>query len=146
MPDYHIGTIDAESLALLSEEPDEGPAGDVPRPVFLQSRLWSKAILSTKKQLSADTKVFIFTLDHEGQSIGLPVGQHLMVRLRDPATREAIIRAYTPISEVTDRGVLQVLVKIYYDTAEKKGGRMTQALDSLPHWPLCRVQRAGRQI
>lgn len=60
------------------------------------------------------------------------MGQHLMLRLRDPASREALIRAYTPISEGTEKGRVHVLVKIYYDTPDRKGGKMTQALDSIP--------------
>jgi len=55
-----------------------------------------------------------------------------MMRVREQASGEAIIRAYTPISEPTDAGKLRVLVKIYYDTASTRGGRMTQALDALP--------------
>lgn len=89
-------------------------------------------MLEEKRKISADTKIFSFRLDHDAQLVGLPVGQHLMLRLRDPATREAVIRAYTPISEGTERGRLHVLVKIYYDSADRKGGRMTQALDSIP--------------
>ncbi|KAH8889792.1 hypothetical protein GQ53DRAFT_195663 [Thozetella sp. PMI_491] len=132
MPDYHIGMMDQASLALLSEAADAESEETSPRPIFLQPKAWSKAILSAKKVLSLDTKVFSFTLDHPGQAVGLPIGQHLMIRLRDPVTREAVIRAYTPISEVTDRGVLHVLIKIYCDTPSQKGGKMTQAIDSLP--------------
>ena len=55
-----------------------------------------------------------------------------MVRLRDPVTREAIIRSYTPISETSKKGVMDVLVKVYFDTKERKGGKMSQAMDSLP--------------
>jgi nitrate reductase (NAD(P)H) len=59
-----------------------------------------------------------------------------MMRLRDPATREAIIRSYTPYSDGSDCGQLDILIKIYYDAPKRKGGAMTQALDSLPigHW------------
>ncbi|KND90389.1 Nitrate reductase [NADPH] [Tolypocladium ophioglossoides CBS 100239] len=129
MPDYHIGRLDEAALAALAGSAEEC---DPNRAVFLQARAWTKAVLQEKVKISADTKVFRFKLDHESQEIGLPVGQHLMMRLRDPATREAIIRAYTPMSEGTDKGVLDVLVKIYYDTPERKGGKMTQALDSIP--------------
>ncbi|KAJ9131173.1 Nitrate reductase [Pleurostoma richardsiae] len=131
MPDYHIGTLDEASKAQLTEG-ELVVENDSPREIFLQAKQWSKAILSEKKKISADTKVFTFTLDHEAQAVGLPVGQHLMMRLRDPVSREAIIRAYTPISEGTDRGKLNVLIKIYYDAPDRKGGRMTQALDSIP--------------
>lgn len=55
-----------------------------------------------------------------------------MMRLRDPVTREAIIRSYTPISEGTDKGKLDVLVKVYFDTKERVGGKMTKALDAIP--------------
>jgi nitrate reductase (NAD(P)H) len=55
-----------------------------------------------------------------------------MMRLRDPVTREAIIRSYTPISEGTDKGILNIVVKVYFDTAERPGGKMTKALDSIP--------------
>ena len=64
--------------------------------------------------------------------LGLPVGQHLLIRLRDPLTREAIIRSYTPISDSTDKGSLEVLVKIYFASSTAKGGQMSTALDALP--------------
>jgi nitrate reductase (NAD(P)H) len=127
----HIGTLDEASRTILvtSDEPSESTE---PRPIFLQSKVWTKAILSTKKHISADTRIFSFTLEHADQTIGLPIGQHLMMRLRDPVTREAIIRSYTPISEGTDKGVLNVLVKVYFDTVDRPGGRMTKALDAIP--------------
>src|SRR5688572_2798450 len=92
MPEYHIGTLSGS----LTEK--EEPA-DATRAVFLQSKSWVKATLETRDSVSHDSKIFTFKLDHEHQQIGLPTGQHLLVRLRDPATREAIIRAYTPVSE-----------------------------------------------
>ena len=55
-----------------------------------------------------------------------------MIRLRDPVTRDAIIRSYTPVSEATKQGFLDVLVKVYFDTQEVKGGKMSQAMDALP--------------
>ncbi|KAK0388670.1 hypothetical protein NLU13_4913 [Sarocladium strictum] len=125
MPEYHIGTLSGS----LTEK--EEPA-DPTRAVFLQSKSWVKATLETRDVVSHDSKIFTFKLDHEHQQIGLPTGQHLLVRLRDPATREAIIRAYTPVSEVDDKGKLRILIKIYKDSGEQKGGKMTQALDAIP--------------
>ncbi|KAI1280980.1 nitrate reductase [Xylaria sp. FL0933] len=134
--DYHIGTLDKASLALLlanSEAAAAAPPEDAaPRAVFLQHKTWTKAILSAKTAVSPDTKIFTFDLEHAEQAVGLPVGQHLTIRLRDPVTREAILRAYTPIPASGARGKLEVLVKIYRDSGARKGGRMTQALDSLP--------------
>ncbi|GAB1318793.1 Nitrate reductase [Madurella fahalii] len=130
LPTYHIGTLDPSSL--LPTPPESCPQS--PSPIFLHPKTWTRALLASKTAISPDTKIFTFTLPHASQQVGLPVGQHLMIRLRDPATREAIIRAYTPLSEGTDTGELQVLVKIYRPDPETKqpGGKMTQALDSLP--------------
>jgi nitrate reductase (NAD(P)H) len=132
MTKYHIGTLDEVSrkaLALGEETPLE--SAEV-RPVFLQSKIWTKAILSSKKAISKDTRIFTFDLEHPDQIIGLPIGQHLMLRLRDPVTREAIIRSYTPISEGSNKGTLDILIKIYFDTKERVGGKMTKALDAIP--------------
>lgn len=126
MPQYHIGTL---SGVLSSSVTISNPT----RETFLQPKQWSQATLESKVVVSGDSKVFTFRLDHPTQAIGLPTGQHLLVRLRDPATREAIIRAYTPISDIAEKGRLRVLVKIYKaGHGRNVGGRMTQALDSIP--------------
>jgi nitrate reductase (NAD(P)H) len=132
MQDYHIGSLDEASRRILSDDGTEKDAASATREIFLQSKAWAKAILSEKIVVSTDTRIFRFDLEHKDQRIGLPIGQHLMMRLRDPVTGESIIRSYTPISECNDKGKLDVLVKVYFDTAERKGGRMTKALDSTP--------------
>ncbi|KAE8443841.1 hypothetical protein EG329_001348 [Mollisiaceae sp. DMI_Dod_QoI] len=132
MQDYHVGSLDETSRRILQNGAEIPSESTTPREVFLQSKTWTKAVLSVKKSISADTRIFSFTLEHPNQRIGLPIGQHLMMRLRDPATREAIIRSYTPISEGTDKGVLNILIKIYFDTKEHAGGKMTRALDAIP--------------
>ena len=132
MPTYHIGSLDEAARKIIQDGNEVASESSGPREVFLQSKVWTKAILSCKKVISWDTRIFSFTLEHDQQTIGLPVGQHLMMRLRDPVTREAIIRSYTPTSEGTDKGVLHVLVKVYFDTKERVGGKMTKALDAIP--------------
>ncbi|KAI9657270.1 MAG: hypothetical protein M1831_004459 [Alyxoria varia] len=134
MPGYHIGTLDENARNVLGEgDVQENDAGSTPRSQFLDPRSWRKAILLSKLTVSWDTRLFKFKLEHEDQRLGLPTGQHLMMRLRDPVTREAIIRSYTPISEEErERGHLDVLVKVYFDTKERKGGKMSQAMEALP--------------
>ncbi|TAQ91256.1 hypothetical protein B7494_g389 [Chlorociboria aeruginascens] len=132
MPQYHIGSLDEASLAALKEGPRATSESSEPRPIFLQPKMWTKAMLSAKKQVSSDTRIFTFNLEHGDQIIGLPIGQHLMMRLRDPITGDAIIRSYTPISEERDKGLLHILIKVYFDTKERAGGKMTQALDAIP--------------
>jgi nitrate reductase (NAD(P)H) len=133
MIQYHIGSLDEASRRILQDPAETTPSeSNTPRPTFLQSKQWTKAILSSKKSISSDTRIFSFTLEHAEQTIGLPIGKHLMMRLRDPVTREAIIRSYTPISEGSSKGVLDILIKIYLDTKDAPGGKMTKALDSIP--------------
>jgi len=132
MTDYHIGSLDEAARTALTTGESQAAESDELRDHFLRSKAWSKAILQGKKIVSWDTRIFTFKLDHAEQSLGLPVGQHLMVRLHDPATREAIIRSYTPISEINDKGYMEMLVKVYFATNGSQGGKMSVAMDSLP--------------
>jgi nitrate reductase (NAD(P)H) len=152
MPDYHIGSLDEASRKVLAEGEPINESSE-PRPVFLDSRIWNKTLLYSKTPVSWDTRIFTFKLDHDEQALGLPTGQHLMIRLRDPVTREAIIRSYTPISETTKKGTVDVLIKIYADSEEKIGGKMTKALDAIPtgHWvdfkgPIGKFEYVGRGL
>ena len=131
MPKYHIGSLDDAAKTTLTRE-DVQADTSVGGPIFLQPKVWKKAILMSKKPVSWDTRIFAFQLDHDQQTLGLPVGQHLIVRLRDPATREVIIRSYTPISEISTAGQMEMLVKVYFANDTSKGGRMSQAMDALP--------------
>lgn len=133
MPGYHIGTLDDTARKTLSEaETIPANATSAKEAVFLQPKAWKTTALVSKKVISRDTRIFTFRLAHDEQTIGLPVGQHLMIRLRDPVSRDAIIRSYTPISDPKKKGYLDVLVKVYFDSTTIKGGRMSQALDALP--------------
>lgn len=152
MPDYHIGTLDEASRKVLAEG-EHVQESNEPRPSFLDSRTWRKTLLYSKKKVSWDTRIFRFKLDHEDQALGLPTGQHLMIRLRDPVTREAIIRSYTPISQTTQKRFCDVLIKVYADAPGRAGGKMTKALDSIPtgHWvdfkgPIGKFEYLGRGL
>lgn len=131
MPTYHIGTLDKSAQSALTAKAGDAER-DEDRAIFLQPKVWSKALLSSKTDESSDSKTFSFTLDHKDQEFGLPVGQHVLMRLRDPATREAIIRAYTPVSYGNAKGTLDIVIKIYRKTDTEPGGKMTVALDSIP--------------
>jgi nitrate reductase (NAD(P)H) len=132
MKDYHIGTLSPSDRLLLSEGDAQETSPTEPSPTFLSPRHWKRSTLASKKSVSWDTRIFRFALESPTQTLGLPTGQHMMIRLRDPVTREMIIRSYTPISETSEPGFVDVLVKIYFDTPERKGGKMSQAIDQLP--------------
>jgi len=134
MPKYHIGTLSAAAKTALvdGETSTLLVKPTAKRTTFLQAKVWTQALLSSKKVVSWDTRIFTFSLEHPEQTLGLPIGQHLMIRLRDPVTRESIIRSYTPISEQSEPGRVDVLVKVYFDKPGAKGGKMSQAMDALP--------------
>lgn len=132
MKDYHIGTLNKASQALLANDAQDQQLSEE-REVFLDPRSWCKASLCKKKAVSSDTSIFTFKLDHTGQTLGLPIGQHLMLKVPDSsAPNKSIIRAYTPVSETSQPGTLDLLVKIYHATSTTPGGKMTTAIDALP--------------
>lgn len=130
MTKYHIGSLDENGKAALCGEVIQD--NQAPTEIFLAPKAWKKGLLESKTIISADTRVFRFKLEHAEQTLGLPTGQHLMMRLRDPVTREAIIRSYTPVSAANHKGYLDILIKVYFDTKDRAGGKMSQAIDSLP--------------
>lgn len=134
MKDYHIGSLNEAGISALTSDNEASPSDTEATPTFLNPRSWKKATLHSKTSVSPDTRIFTFQLDHEDQTLGLPIGQHLMIRLADPKSKnkETLIRAYTPISPPTKQGFMDVLVKVYFDSpSHPSGGRMTQALDSI---------------
>jgi nitrate reductase (NAD(P)H) len=132
MPDYHIGTLDAAAKRTLNASGGPQLKEDGRREVFLQPKKWSTVKLYAKEKISWDTRIFTYKLDHDDQILGLKTGQHLMMRLRDPVTRRAIVRCYTPISETDQKGFVDVLIKVYFGSETRKGGGMSTAIDALP--------------
>lgn len=141
MKDYHIGTLDSVSKILVRAESDapECNVGSNPNATFLKSRSWGKAVLHSKKTISADTRHFTFKFGHISQRLGLPIGQHLLLRVRDTHKNKVIIRPYTPISPPSQTGFVDLLIKIYTSTSPSPSsntrnsvGGMTELLDNLP--------------
>src|SRR5690554_2179398 len=129
MPDYHIGSLSQADRIALNSAPEDVP--ETGGPTFLNPRAWKDSTLIAKESVSKDTRIFTFKLDSDEQSLGLPVGQHLMIRINDPVTDEAIVRSYTPISQDLPNGIVHLLVKIYFSTQATPGGKMTTAMDLL---------------
>ncbi|KAF2156975.1 NiaD, nitrate reductase [Myriangium duriaei CBS 260.36] len=127
MPKYHLGRLSAAALeALANPAADSGPDTS---PVFLSPKTWKAAVLAKKISLSPDVRLFTFSLSTATQTLGLPTGQHLMLKLPD-AAGASVIRAYTPISEADDEGKVDVLVKVYPVGKDGKLG-MTQLIDRM---------------
>ncbi|CAO2202192.1 unnamed protein product [Urochloa humidicola] len=105
-----------------------------------------------KKELSRDARLFQLALPSSNQTLGLPVGKHILV-CADIAGK-LCTRAYTPTSAPDEAGHFELLIKIYFKDEHPQfpnGGLMTQHLDSLPigsyvdiKGPIGDVEYAGR--
>ena len=80
--------------------------------------------LLTRTQVSANTVLFRFALQHSAQRVGLPVGKHMLLRCTD-AEGKVVSRAYTPVSSDDDLGHFDLLVKLYPQ------GKMSQHLQAM---------------
>lgn len=127
--DYHLGRLKANVLPV--------PRGvatldrSQPRPTFLNPKIWQKSRLLRKRHITHDTRLFEFQLEHENQCLGLPIGQHLFIRVKDEKS-EFVVRAYTPVSHPNDKGRLGLLVKLYLPNKDfPTGGKMTTVLESI---------------
>lgn len=136
MPKYHIGSLSESSRLALLEQGNADSTSDQSTSTFLNPRAWSKATLIGKKVVSWDSRIFTFSLNSPEQILGLPVGQHLLIKVKDQVTGEVITRPYTPMSTDAEKGVVHLLIKIYFDTPTTKGGKMTMALDKLRMFPI----------
>lgn len=88
--------------------------------------------------ISHDTKIFKFRLPDEAQCLGLPIGQHLLLKAKIKTSEhpdgEEVCRKYTPTSPLDEVGFFDIPIKIYYKGTHPKfpeGGKMTQYLDNL---------------
>jgi len=109
---YHIGTLADLTSLHKDDEEDEGD-DDASKP-FLNKK-WKKATLLSVEDVSKDSKIFRFALQRPDQELGLPVGQHVYVRLKTKSGTtdrgEIVQRAYTPITGLDERGIVDLLVK-----------------------------------
>jgi nitrate reductase (NAD(P)H) len=127
--DYHIGRV-KNTVPAVPKQLDTS-VGLQPRATFLNPKVWQKSRLVRKKSLSHNTRLLEFELEHTEQRLGLPVGQHLFLRIKD-GNSQHIVRAYTPVSNLSDTGRVGLLVKMYLPNKDfPTGGKMTTFLNSL---------------
>lgn len=114
LADFHVGTLVGTPIPKTVEEADN------PSAPFLSQMKWKKVNLVEVQAVSNDSKVYRFALHHADQELGLPIGQHVYVRLRrktdprghsDDVEGKLVQRAYTPISKQEDRGFIDLLIK-----------------------------------
>jgi nitrate reductase (NAD(P)H) len=114
LADFHIGTLVGHRTT--NQEVTDNATGP-----FLEGKKWKKVILVSVNDVSADSKLFQFALQRHDQELGLPVGNHVYVRLRRKAVHrkdcsndlegELVQKAYTPVSRQDDKGFIELLIK-----------------------------------
>lgn len=91
----------------------------IAQPDVLNRRGWldpvnfQKLPLVKKELLAPNTYRFSFSLPSPDTVLGLPIGQH--VSFRGMVDGKLVSRSYTPISNNTDRGVLELVIRCYAD-------------------------------
>lgn len=138
MPQFHIGKL--ESSGAKPTTPDHVAEPDDPSKPFLDPKKWKTSQLVQKKIISHDSRIFRFALQSEDQILGLPVGQHVYLRVKRTNAAgevETVQRAYTPYSSNNQRGFIDILIKVYFppkpNSDEKlvfEGGKMTMILEN----------------
>jgi len=91
----------------------------------LHEREYRKFTLINKKEISPNTTIFRFSLPTATSRLGLPVGNHILLRFTDEDGK-TVSRPYTPVSSDDDLGFFDVIIKIY------PAGKMGQHLKKLP--------------
>jgi nitrate reductase (NAD(P)H) len=105
---FHIGTLAGAPMQSAPVEAD-----DDPHKPFLDAKRWKKVVLTDVKMINHDSAIFRFALQASDQPLGLPVGQHVFVRLKRKDTGEVVQRAYTPVSRQNVVGEIDFLIKYW---------------------------------
>jgi len=82
--------------------------------------------------VSHDTRIFRFGLPSPDLKLGLPTGMHMMLKAKVGGA--AVMRAYSPMTDDTTLGHVDLLVKVYFAGVHPRfpeGGKMSQHLDSM---------------
>jgi NAD(P)H-flavin reductase len=111
-----------------SKPPAVAPSGP---PITLEKSRFVTLTLESKKMISQDTRLFRFKLPSKEHELGLPVGQHLLLRAKGP-DGEYVTRAYTPVR--TGAGFVDFVIKVYLANVHPRfpeGGQLTPILDAL---------------
>ena len=108
-PQFHIGSL-VGSLETATALADTVQIEDPDAPL-LNPKIWKPVMLTKIERVNHDSLTYIFSLSSPEQRLGLPVGQHVFVRLKRKDTGELVQRAYTPVSRENARGSLEFLIK-----------------------------------
>jgi len=126
LEDYYIGPLRDQSgppAPLTTSVPREGG--------FLQKQAQPMPLVE-KIIVSHDTRIFRFGLPSPNMRLGLPTGMHMMLKAK--VGSGTVMRAYSPMTDDTTLGHVDLLIKVYFAGVHPKfpeGGKMSQHLDSM---------------
>jgi cytochrome-b5 reductase len=84
-----------------------------PTAPFLNPQTYQSLPLLRKDTLSRGVLRLVFALPTPSTTLGLPTGQHVAIRALIDG--KPVVRSYTPVSNDSDRGVLELVVRCYPD-------------------------------
>lgn len=124
---------------VASTAPKTKVLAGIEHPVALDPAKKVALKLAKKETLTHDTVKYTFALPTPDHVLGLPIGQHihLSTRMANPRTGgdlKLISRAYTPVSNDSDVGVVEFVIKTYYKEQHPRfpdGGWLTQYMDGM---------------
>ncbi|KAG0682077.1 NADH-cytochrome b5 reductase [Pichia californica] len=93
-------------------------------PVFKGDGEWIDLKLTNIKPVSHDSKIYTFSFPESNQTSGLITASAILTKYVT-AKGNNVIRPYTPITDVNDKGSFDLLVKTY------KGGKMSVHIENL---------------
>ncbi|CAE7742023.1 NITA [Symbiodinium sp. CCMP2592] len=99
---------------------------------FLNPRESQQLELSEKIVVNHDTRIFRFKLPSPSMTLGLPTGMHMTLKAK--VDGKPVMRAYTPMTDDSTLGHVDLLVKVYFKGVHPSfpdGGKMSQHLDSM---------------
>eukprot|EP00931_Biecheleriopsis_adriatica_P069686 TRINITY_DN43488_c0_g1_i1.p1 TRINITY_DN43488_c0_g1~~TRINITY_DN43488_c0_g1_i1.p1 ORF type:complete len:567 (+),score=102.08 TRINITY_DN43488_c0_g1_i1:62-1702(+) len=134
LEDHYIGALRKVEKGVTSSAPAASLAQHLElnsEPTVLGSGIHQLKLLE-KIQVSHDTRIFRFALPFPEVKLGLPIGMHLLVTV--PVDGAQVTRPYTPITDDTTLGHVDLLVKVYFANTHPKfpdGGLASQYLESL---------------
>jgi|UPI000581A16F ferredoxin-NADP reductase len=113
-------------LYLVALARNAGPPTVLPLEEFIPLRLLRKDILSH------DTRRFTFALPNPKAVLGLPTGQHVVLKCTHPDTGKPVQRSYTPVTDNRVLGEMALVIKVYRpNDVFPQGGTMSQHVDDL---------------
>ncbi|KAK3899410.1 hypothetical protein C8A05DRAFT_36982, partial [Staphylotrichum tortipilum] len=115
---HHAARRPAAPARLLRLRPGAFEHLKKTRPSPLDPRQWRAFPLVQKVELAPHVYRFVFALPHKDDVLGLPTGQH--IALRATIDGKSVARSYTPTSNNTDLGSIELVVKVYDQGAMTK--------------------------